>query len=478
MNSDLCFMNARDLATAIRSGELSSVEVVKAHLAQIDRVNPQVNAIVSLVAESALKEAQKADEQFSVGKDVGPLHGIPIAIKDVVDVAGIPTTKGSLALRDNIPKQDALIVERLRRAGAIIIGKTNVPEFAAGAHTFNEVFGTTRNPYDLSKTAGGSSGGAAAAVASGMIPLADGSDMGGSLRYPAAFNNVVGIRTSPGRVPTYPKAASLSPMSVQGPIARNVADASFMMSVIAGPDARSPISIEESGSKFLEPLDRDLKGLRVAWSTDLGGTVPVDPKVKEVFEQQVKVFEDMGCFVEEACPDLSDAEEVFQVFRAWEFELSYSDLFEHSKELMKPSFVWNFEKGRRLNGIDIGRAEKLRTALYHRMRVFFEQFDIFLLPVSQVPPFNADLEYPTEIAGVKVKSYIDWMQSCYHISATGHPALSVPGGFSSDGLPFGLQIVGRHRGDFEVLQVGHMFEQATGYGNKRPHIVGASGASS
>jgi amidase len=473
MNLDICFMDARDLATAIRKGELSAVEVMKAHLAQIDRLNPQINAIVSLVAEKALKEAQEADERLSAGREVGPLHGLPIAIKDTNDVAGLPTTKGSLALRDNIPEQDALIVERLRKAGAIIIGKTNVPEFAAGAHTFNEVFGTTRNPYNLDRTAGGSSGGAAAAVASGMLPLADGSDMGGSLRYPAAFNNVVGIRTSPGRVPIYPKAASLSPMSVQGPIARNVADASFMMSVIAGPDARSPISIEEPGAKFLEPLDRDLKGLRVAWSTDLGGTVPVDRKVREVFEKQVKVFEDMGCIVEEACPDLTGAEEVFQVFRAWEFELSYSDLFERSKELMKASFVRNFEKGRRLSGSDIGKAEKLRTALYHRTRIFFEQFDILLLPVSQVPPFDAAIEYPKEIEGVQMESYIDWMKSCYHISSLGNPALSVPGGFSSDGLPFGLQIVGRHRADFEVLQVGHMYEQATGYGKKRPPL-GAS----
>jgi amidase len=280
---DICFKSARDLAATIKRGELSAYEVVEAHLNQIERVNPQVNAIVSLVKDRALEEARAADKRFAAGEEVGPLHGLPIAFKDTHATAGIRTTSGSTVLRDNIPEQDELIVERLRKAGAITIGKTNVPEFAAGAHTFNDVFGMTRNPYDLSRTAGGSSGGAAVAVSCGMLPLADGSDMGGSLRFPAAFNNVVGLRTSPGRIPTYPRQAAYSTLSVQGPVARNVADTAFMMSVIAGPDDRSPISIEESGTRFLESLERDLTGLRVAWSPDLGGAVPVDPVVRSVF---------------------------------------------------------------------------------------------------------------------------------------------------------------------------------------------------
>lgn len=470
MAKNIFYSTARNLAKAIRKRELSAYEVVEAHLSQIERVNPHVNAIVSLAAERALEEARAADKQMAAGKDVGPLHGLPIAIKDTHNAAGLPTTSGSLALRDNVPNQDDLIVERLCGAGAVIIGKTNVPEFAAGAHTYNEVFGVTRNPYDLSRTAGGSSGGAAVAVTCGMLPIADGSDMGGSCRFPAAFNNVVGLRTSPGRVPTYPKQAPFSPLSVQGPIARNVADASLMLSVISGPDTRSPISIEESGSRFLDPLECDLTDLRVASSPDLGGTIPVDPVVRKTFEEQVKVFSDLGCNVEEACPDLTEADEIFQVLRAWEIEMSYSDLFNRFQDLMKPSFVSNLEKGRDLRGIDIGHAERLRNILYHRMRVFFEQYDVLLLPVSQVPPFHAEQEYPKEIAGVQMETYIDWMRSCYYVSALGNPSLSVPGGFTSDGLPLGLQIVGGHREDFKVLQIGHAFEQATGYGKRRPNI--------
>ncbi|CAM3573256.1 amidase [Aeromicrobium ponti] len=470
MDKDICFSSAQNLAKAIHERELSVREVMEAHIKQIKRVNSQVNAIVSLNEEVALKEAAKADEALEAGKPVGPFHGLPIAIKDTHNAIGFPATSGSLALRDHYPSEDDLIVERLRSAGAIVIGKTNVPEFAAGAHTFNEVFGATRNPYDLGKTAGGSSGGAAAAVTCGMIPFADGSDMGGSLRYPACFNNVVGLRTSPGRIPL-PKAALYSPLGVQGPIARSVDDAFFMMSVISGPDNRSPLSIEEPGEKFLEPVQPDLKGLRIAYSTDFGGILPVEPEVRSNLEEQVKVFQDLGCQVEEACPDLHEAEEVFQVLRAWEFELSYSEIFNRFRELIKPSVIWNIEKGRNLSGPDIGRAERLRTLLYNRMRAFFTQYDALILPVTQVAAFDVNLEYPVQISGVKMENYIDWMRSCYYISAVGNPSLSIPSGFTSGGTPLGLQIVGPHRADFEVLKIGRAFEHATGYGKMRPEIA-------
>jgi amidase len=470
MEKDICFASARNLAKAIKGRKLSVREVMEAHLAQIKRVNQKVNAIVSLNEELALKEAAKADEALEAGKQAGPFFGLPIAIKDTHHAVGFPATSGSLALRDHYPSEDDLIVERLREAGAIVIGKTNVPEFAAGAHTFNEIFGATRNPYDLSKTAGGSSGGAAAAVTCGMIPFADGSDMGGSLRYPACFNNVVGLRTSPGRIPL-PKAALYSPLGVQGPIARSVDDAFFMMSVISGPDNRSPLSIEEPGQKFLEPVQPDIKGLRIAYSADFGGILPVEPEVRSNLEEQVKVFQDLGCQVEEACPDLHEAEEVFQVLRAWEFELSYSEIFNRFRELIKPSVIWNIEKGRNLSGPDIGRAERLRTLLYNRMRSFFTQYDALILPVTQVTAFNVNLEYPTQINGVIMENYIDWMRSCYYISAAGNPSLSIPSGFTSGGTPLGLQIVGPHRADFEVLKIGRAFEQATGYGKTRPEIA-------
>lgn len=470
MDQDIHFISARELAKKVRQRKLSVQEVVKAHLTQIKKVNPTVNAIVSLDEERALHDARIADERLATGKEVGPFHGLPIAIKDTHNAAGFPTTNGSPIFRDHIATQDDLIVERLRKAGAIVIGKTNVPEFAAGAHTFNEVFGVTRNPYNPKRTAGGSSGGAAVAVTCGMIPFADGSDMGGSLRFPACFNNVVGLRTSPGRIPTYPKAAIYSPLGVQGPIARNVEDASFLLSVMAGPDNRSPLSIEEPGSNFLTPFNPSIKGMRIAWSADLGGLLPVDPIVKKNLEQQVKVFQDLGCEVEEACPNLLEADEVFQVLRAWEFEMSFSEIFERFRDLMKSTLIWNIERGRNLRGSDIGRAENLRNHLYHEMRDFFEKYDALLLPVSQVPAFDANLEYPESINGIQMESYLEWMKSCYYISATGNPALSVPCGFTNDGLPLGLQIVGPHRGDYEVLRIGYAYEQATEFGKQRPSL--------
>lgn len=470
MTKDICFESARSLGIKIRERKLSVREVVEAHLGQIKQINPTVNAIVSLDEELALQAAVTADERLAAGKEVGPLHGLPIAIKDTHNAAGYLTTYGSPIFRENIATSDDIIVERLRAAGAIVIGKTNVPEFAAGAHTFNEVFGVTRNPYNPKKTAGGSSGGAAVAVACGMIPLADGSDMGGSLRYPACFNNVVGLRTSPGRIPS-PRAALYSPLGVQGPIARDVDDAAFMLSVIAGPDHRSPLSIEEPGSVFSTIFNHDLKGLRIAWSADLGGILPVDSEVRRNLDQQVRIFTEMGCYVEEACPDLTDAEEVFQVLRAYEFELTYSELFDRFRNLMKPSFVWNLEKGRSLNATKIGRAENLRFQLYNKMRDFFETYDALLLPVSQVPAFDADLEYPVSIDSVPMANYLDWMRSCYYISAAGNPSLSVPSGFTAEGLPLGLQIVGPHRGDYQVLRIGAAYEQATGYGKKRPMLA-------
>lgn len=470
-SNTICFSSAHTLAQKIRKREISAREVMEAFLVQIAKVNPKVNAIVSINEEIALKGADEADRKLQAGEEIGPLHGLPIAIKDTVAAKGFPTTEGSVIFKDHIAKEDNLVAERLRHAGAIIIGKTNVPEFGAGAHTFNHLFGKTLNPYNLERTAGGSSGGAAVAVATGMIPLADGSDTGGSLRYPAAFNNVVGLRTSPGRVPRYPKSAPFSPQAVQGPIARSVSDAAFMMSVIAGPDDRSPIAIEEPGSIFLEPLDIDMKGLKIAYSPDLGGELPVDRDVREVFEEQIQVFEALGCDVEEAYPDFTGADDVFRIFRAHEFESSMGAIMDQHRDVMKSSLIWNIEVGRQLKGTDIGRADRLRTALFHRVREFFQNYDAFLLPVSQVSPFDVNLEYPETIDGVKMENYLDWMKSCYYVTATGSPALSVPGGFTKEGLPFGLQIVGPHRKDFDVLRIGYAFEQATNYGQTRPTVI-------
>ncbi|MEC3917844.1 amidase [Nocardia sp. CDC160] len=470
MDSDLCYASARELVGWLRRRELSAVEVVRAHLDRIERLNPKVNAIVSLVAEQALDAAYAADKRLADGAEPGPLHGIPMAHKDTHDTAGILTTYGSPLLAENIPARDELVIERLKAAGVITLGKTNVPEFAAGSHTVNPVFGPTRNPYDLGKSAGGSSGGAAAALACGMHPLADGSDMGGSLRNPASFCNVVGFRPSPGRVPTWPDPAAWQTLAVQGPMARTVSDAALLLSVLAGPDPRSPQAISEPGSIFAEPLERDLVGLRVAWSPDLGGTVPVDRAVRDVLEPAVRVFSDLGATVTDDCPDLFGAEQVFRTLRAWYFALGLGPLLAH-RDHLKPTLVANIEEGLRLTGDDIAEAEVLHTNLFHRVREFFDRYDILLLPVSQVPPFDIDLDYPEEIAGEPMHTYLDWMRSAYFISATGCPALSVPGGFTPAWLPVGLQIVGPHRSDRLVLEVGHTFEQATGYATVRPSLT-------
>ena len=469
--SDICFMTATEMARRIRTGDLSCREVMQAHLNRIEQVNQKVNAIVTQIPpEHVLAAADAADDALARGENTGPLHGLPIAHKDLVPTRNLRTTWGSPIFKDFVPDHDGLIVQRLKDAGAITIGKTNTPEFGAGSQTFNQVFGETLNPYDLTKTCGGSSGGAAVALACGMIPLADGSDMGGSLRNPGNFCNITGFRTSPGRVPVWPNMVAWSPLAVQGPMARTVQDLALMLSVIAGPDPLSPISIAEPGNLFARPLDRDFKGVKIAWSMDLG-ELPVDPRVTRVLESQRHVFESLGCVVEEGQPDFADADEVFKIWRAWNFELELAELLRSKRELLKDSVVWNIEEGQKLTGPQIGRAEVKRTELYHRVREFMETREFLICPVNQVPPFDINQPWVKEINGVKMNTYIDWMKSCYYITVTGLPAISVPCGFTPEGLPVGMQIVGRHNDDFGVLQIAHAFEQATGMWQNHPPVV-------
>jgi amidase len=463
-------MTATTLAEAIRSKAVSAAELMEAHLAQIDRINPKVNAIVTLLPERARAGARAADEALARGDSLGPLHGLPIAHKDLVLTKGIRTTFGSPIFKDFVPDENTLIVDRLQQGGAITIGKTNTPEFGAGSQTFNQVFGETLNPYDLTKTCGGSSGGAAVALACGMLPIADGSDMGGSLRNPANFNNVVGFRTAPGRVPIYPAGLGWSPWSVEGPMARTVQDVALMLSVIAGPDPRSPIAIAEPGSKFAVDLGRDFKGVRIAWSRDLGG-LPVDPRVTTAIDAQRSTFEALGCIVEDGQPDFRDADDVFKTWRAWSFESGYGELIRTHRGQMKETVIWNVEAGQRLTGSDLSRAERKRTELYHLMRRFMQTHEFLICPVNQVPAFDVKAPYITEINGVAMETYIDWMKSCYFITTTGHPAISVPCGFTPEGLPVGVQIVGRHQNELGVLQLAYAFEQATQIGKRRPAVA-------
>lgn len=470
-SSELCFLTATELARRIREKEVSCVEVMEAHLAQIERINPKVNAIVTLLPERGLEGAKAADAAIARGDALGPLHGLPVAHKDLVPTKGIRTTWGSPLFADHVPEVDGLIVERLRAAGAITIGKTNTPEFGAGSQTFNTVFGQTLNPYDTTKTCGGSSGGAAVALACGMLPIADGSDLGGSLRNPGNFNNIVGFRPAPGRVPVWPREAGWYPFSVQGPLARTVGDVALLLSAMAGPDPRSPIAITEPGDIFQRPLTRDFSGVKIAWSADLGG-LPVDPRVTAVLESQRQVFTDLGCQVVEGQPDFEGADEVFRTWRAWNFEIAHGEKLDKHRDKIKDTVIWNTEEGRKLSGPDMGRAEVLHTRLYHRVREFMEDHEFLICPVNQVPPFDVNQPYVTEINGQKLDTYLDWMRSAYWISTTGHPAISVPCGFTDDGLPVGIQIVGRHQADFSVLQLAQAFEQATRVGERRPPLVG------
>ncbi len=467
---ELCLLPATELAGLIRTRQLSARELTDACLDRIERLDGQVNAVVTVDAEGARAAADAADAALAAGEDVGPLHGLPVAHKDTHVTGGMRTTWGS-PLADTVPTDDdELVVARLRAAGTVRVGKTNVPEFAAGSHTFNPLFGVTHNPYRHGLSAGGSSGGAAAALATGFVPVADGSDFGGSLRNPAAFCNVVGLRPTPGRVPTWPVAMGWSQLSVQGPMGRTVADVALVLSAIAGPDRWVPISLDDPGAAFAAPLPERLDGLRVAWAPDLGGRVRVDPAITAVLSESVAVFEELGATVEPDCPDLSGADDVFGTLRAWVFDATFSDLIRRHPDQVKETLRWNASLGAKLTGADLARAEQAHTALYQRVIDFFDRYDVLLAPTTQVLPFPVELEYPTEVDGEPLHDYLAWMRSCTLITPTGCPALSVPGGFTDDGLPVGLQVITPPRADRRVLEVGHAFEQATRFGERRPSL--------
>lgn len=474
MSSDTCFLGARQLARLIRTRELSAREVMAAHLARIDRLNPALNAIVALGDPAdCLARADEADRRVAAGDPVGPLHGLPIAFKDLQDAVGFPTTQGSPIFRDARPDADSVLVERLRGAGAIAIGKTNVPEFGMGSHTYNTVYGTTRNPYDLTRSAGGSSGGAAAALAAGLLPIADGSDLGGSLRNPASFNNVVGLRPTVGLVPTAPNPMPLLGFGVSGPLARSVDEVALLLSVMAGADARDPGCHPSEPGRFAAPLDPVRRGARVAWCPDLGG-LPLEPDVRAVLDAQRQTFVDLGCHVEDACPDLRDADEVFVTVRAFRTAAVLAPLLDAHRDQLKPEAIWEIELGARLTGADVARAAIRHGQLLERMRRFEETYEFLVCAVSQVPPFDAAIGWPRAIDGTAMDSYIDWMKSAYWISTTFRPAISVPAGFTRGGLPVGVQIVGRYREDLALLQMARAFEQATGFGLRRPPFAGAA----
>jgi amidase len=467
MSDELWRRSATELATAIRRRELSCVEVMEAHLARIEAVNPLLNAIVTLDPELGAREAAAADAALARDEAPGPLHGLPMAIKDLEDTEGMRTTYGSPIYRDHVPTADTLMVARLRHAGAIVIGKTNTPEFGAGSQTFNPVFGATRNPYDPARTPGGSSGGAAAAVASGMLPLADGSDLGASIRNPASFCNLVGLRTSPGRVPVVPSDSAWNPMGVLGPLARTVEDAALLLRAMAGPDPRAPLSLDEPPRSLVLGGAMDPRGVRIAWSANLGD-LPVASEVTAVLEEQRAALEAMGCVVEAVEPDLTAADDAFEVLRGVAYVQAFGALLDSRGDQLKDTVVWNTRFGLALTGADVARAIGLQSEMYERTRALLERYDALALPVSQVAPFPVEQEWVTEIAGTAMGSYLEWMRSCSRITVTAHPALSLPAGFTPDGLPVGLQLVGRHRGELALLRLAAAIERATGIGRRAP----------
>ncbi len=465
--------SALTLCRDLQRGTLSAVELMRETYRRIDAINPQINALVSLLDETQALELAAAADAVPVS-DRGPLHGLPMAAKDAVEVAGFPTTWGFAPWANNIADADDALAARMRGAGALFIGHTNMPEFGLGSHTFNALFGTTRNPYDPNKTAGGSSGGAAAALASGLLPLADGSDMGGSLRNPASFCNVVGMRPSIGRTPGSRGFGWFARLSTTGPMARNVADTALLFSILAGPYPHDPLTLPETGETFLDALTapEDLKGMRVAVSETMGG-LPVAAEVRHVIKQSGQVFADLGADVEDTEPDLTGAMQVFQTQRAAGLATLGANLDrtvpgwrEHAKDTAQ----WNIDQGLALTADEILQSELTRAQIYARVVDFFSEYDALVLPAAQVPPFDASIDWVREIDGVTMTTYIDWMTVCCAITVTGCPAISVPGGFTADGLPVGLQIVGKPRGDLELLRIAHAFEAATRHGERQPQI--------
>ncbi len=469
---DLCFTPATELARLYRARKISPLEVMEAVLARIDALNPKLNAYVTLAPESALEAARQATAALKRKATLPPLHGIPVSIKDLTPTKGLRTTWGSKIFEHHVPDEDALIVARLKAAGAIVVGKTNTPEFGAGGNTFNAVFGATRNPWNPALTCGGSSGGAAVALATGMGPLAQGSDTGGSLRIPAAFCGVVGFRTTPGLVPYHPKALAWDSIGVTGPMARTVADTAVMLSVIAGPDDRAPLSYDVDARQFLKALRApSIKGWRVAWTPDLNGLIPVDAEVARIAEDATRVFRRLGARVEAACPDFSEVNEIVLATRGLAFVANHARHLPEWESQMQKGLVWNIKQGLSLTPPQIARGELARTELWHRVRTFMESRDLLVLPTVAVPPFPVEQPYPTEINGKPLDNYTQWFFLTYGITVTGLPAISVPCGFTKSGLPVGLQIVGRRRQEAAVLRAAAAFETAEPWADKIPPTV-------
>lgn len=462
------FMDATSLSTAIHSREISCSEVMTAYLDRIDNFNPRVNAIIlQRPREELIREAEACDAELAQGRSRGWMHGFPQAAKDLTSVKGLPTTHGSPLLKDEIAAADAIHIARMRASGSIFVGKTNTPEFGLGSQTHNPVFGATRNAYDQSRTSGGSSGGAAVALAMRLLPVADGSDHGGSLRNPAAYNNVLGLRPTFGRVPGNTEEVFIPQMGVNGPMARNVADLAGLLSVQSGYDARLPLLLREDPACFLEPLKRDFKGVRVGWLGDLDGQLPMEDGILDLCRASLAHFEAIGCTVEAIKPgyDMEAVWQAWKVLRHWQvgsnLAVHYQD--RAKRALLKPEVIYEVEGGLKLTAFEISKASNARSAWCQHVVRLFETYDYLLLPSAQVFPFPVEMTWPREIAGRTMDSYHRWMEVVIPVTMSGCPAISVPVGFDSRGLPMGMQIWGKNQAEFSLLQITKAYEDATGY---------------
>jgi amidase len=466
-------LSATDLARRITTREISCVAVMTAFLDRIDAINPSVNAIVSRVERPALL-AQAAE--YDRGEPRGPLHGLPFAVKDLEAVAGLPNTMGSPLFRDTIPPADSIMASRLRAAGAIFIGKTNVPEFGFGSQTYNTVFGTTLNAYDQSRTAGGSSGGAAVALATRMVPLADGSDHAGSLRNPAGFNNVFGFRPSFGRVPAEAPDVFAASLGVLGPMARSVEDLALLLSVQAGFDPRAPLSARQTGASVTAPLDVPVAGRRIGWLGDLGGYLAIEPGILPLCESALGVMETLGAVVKPVAIGFPMAAlwEAWTTLRSWGVAANLGEVYGDParRPLLKPEAQWEIARGLAVSGSAISAALAVRTRWYLHMLGLFERFDHFALPTAQVFPYAADLHWPQAIGGRAMDTYHRWMEVVIPATMAQLPALNVPVGFGEAGLPMGMQIIGRPQDELSCLQMGQAYDRATRWPERRPPALG------
>jgi Asp-tRNA(Asn)/Glu-tRNA(Gln) amidotransferase A subunit family amidase len=474
--TELCFTPAADLARLIRTRELSPVEAVITVLARIEAVNPRINAYCTVAGELARGRAREAEAKVMRGEALGPLHGVPISFKDLTPTAGIRTTFGSTIFEHNVPAEDGLIVQRVKAAGAIVIGKTNTPEFGCKGVTDNRVFGPTRNPWNLDMVAGGSSGGAAAALAAGLAPLAEGSDLAGSIRIPAAACGVVGLKPGPGRVPRYPAPNGWQTLSVNGPMARSVRDTALLFGVLCGPDERDPGSLPATGEDFVAACDAGaagsdgLRGLRVAWSPDLG-YAPVDSRVAQVAGAAARTFALLSCELDEAHPGFSDPDALFRSLTAPVRAAAYARYLDEWGDQMDPMLTGRIRLADGVSAVDYERLFQRRTELYQTVRRFFERYDLLVTPTLALPPFPIDDPYPpAEVAGRPITSPIGWFPFTFPFSLTGHPAISVPAGWTDDGLPVGLQIVGRRYAEATVLTAAAAFEAARPWAHRRPPV--------